>query len=266
MSNPSSGFVRAYSFKEGSDPSQSENRRERPFALNDLVSQKKGAARKFTFDSEIAQNFDQTNVDKAREGVKEIINDAINKAREKSIAIRELARNEGYKEGYETGYAQAFQKGELAAKEEFAPLLKDLHALLQTLGDLRKNMYPKVEREMVEMVLDLAKKVIHYELSTREDSVKEMIRIAVESVLDKEKMVIRINPADKIHAESFRPELLQLFEEIKSIIFEVHPSIEKGGCMVVSNFGTVDARIEKLNSQIDKILNLAPPAPENIET
>ena len=70
----------------------------------------------------------------------------------------------------------------------------------------------------------------------------------------------------KIYAESFRPEILQLFEETKSIIFEAHPSIEKGGCIIESNFGTVDARIEKLNDQIDKILNLAPPAPENIET
>ncbi|OGW20227.1 MAG: hypothetical protein A3K09_01020 [Nitrospinae bacterium RIFCSPLOWO2_12_FULL_47_7] len=262
MSDLSGNFARAYTFKESFGASRPQEGVGDPFILNDLVGQKKGAHRKFSFDSESSQNFDQTNVDRAREGVKEIVNDAINKARRKSSEIKEQAR----KEGYEIGYAEGFQKGEDSAKQEFAPLLLTLNDLLRVVGDLRRTMYPKVEREMVEMILDLAKKIIHHELSTREDSVKEMIRIAVESVLDKEKMIIRINPADKIYAESFRPEILQLFEETKSIIFEAHPSIEKGGCIIESNFGTVDARIEKLNDQIDKILNLAPPAPENIET
>lgn len=261
MYNQSNSFVRSHTFKEGIG-SQPQSGTGEAFILNDLVGKKKDASRKFSFDSEIAQNFDQTNVDRAREGVKEIINDAINKARQKAFEIKEQAR----KEGYEAGYTEGFQKGELSAKEEFAPFVKTLHELLQTVSDLRKKMYSKVEREMVEMILDLAKKIIHYELSIREDGVKEMIRIAVESVLDKQKMTIRINPADKIHAESFRPELLQLFEEIKNIVFEAHPSIEKGGCIVESNFGIVDARIEKLNDQIDKILNLAPPAPDNVET
>ena len=124
-------------------------------------------------------------------------------------------------------------------------------------------MYPKVEREMIEMVIQLAKKVIHYELSTREDSVQEMIQLAVQSVLDKESMIIKINPDDKGYAESFRPELHQLFGDIKNITFEAHSGIERGGCMIETNFGTIDARLEKLDEQIDKILNLAPPSVED---
>ena len=261
MSNSASRFVQSYTFSEkfGASPKGGSGD---VFVLNDLVSRKKGEHAKFSFDSESAQNFDQTNVNRAREGVKEIISDAINKARQKALEIKEEAK----REGYEAGYTEGFQKGEQSAKEEFGPFAKTLQELLSEISEFRKKMFSKVEREMVEMILDLAKKIIHYELSIREDGVKEMIRIAVESVLEREKMVIRINPADKIHAESFRPELLQMFEEIKNIIFEVHPGIERGGCIVESNFGTVDARIEKLNDQIDKILNLAPPAPENIET
>ncbi len=261
MYNQADRFVRAYTFRDSFGDSRKEGASADTFTFNELVGARQGEERRFSFDSEKARNFDEGNVTRAREGVKEIVADAIHKAKEKAAEIKALARHEGY----EFGYTDGFQKGEETAREEFAPLLKSLQDMLMELGVFRKKMYSKVEREMVEMILDLAKKVIHFELSTREDSIKEMIRIAVESVLQRERMTIRINPADKIHAESFRPELTQLFEEIKSITFESHPSIEKGGCIVESNFGTVDARIEKLNEQIDKILNLAPPAPENIE-
>ena len=75
-------------------------------------------------------------------------------------------------------------------------------------------------------------------------------------------MVIRIHPSDKGHAETFRPELQRMFGEIKNITFEEHPGIERGGCVINTNFGTVDAQVHQLEEQIDKILKLTPAVPE----
>lgn len=257
MFNKPDRFVRGFGPVKESPLSQDPTGKQ--FNLHEQISKKRAEHRRFLFDSEQARNFDVTSVDRAREGVKEIVLDAINKAKSKSLEIREEARKEGFVEGYAKGY----QKGVEDAKNEYAPFLKTLQDTLADLSGFRKKMYAKVEREMMEMVLDLAKKVIHNELLTREDAIKETIRFAVESVLDREKMTIRINPADKLHAESFRPELQQLFSEIKNVSFEAHPSVEKGGCIIESNFGSVDARLDKLGEQIDKILNLAPPPLEN---
>lgn len=238
------------------------------FRFAEKVDPEKSGETNFVYDSEIARNFDETNVTKARQGVMDILRNAIDKAKSKSVQIREEAR----KLGYDEGHAEGFQKGEKAAREEFAPLLQTLQDLVQELSKLRGKMYPKVEREMIEMVVGLAKKVIHNELAIREDRIQEMIRLAVQSVLDKETMVIKINPADQGYAESFRPELHQMFSEIKNITFEASPAMERGGCVIETNFGTVDARIKNLDEQIDKILNLAPvalepdnPEPDNAE-
>jgi len=48
--------------------------------------------------------------------------------------------------------------------------------------------------------------------------------------------------------------ITNLFSEIKNITFEEHPGIEKGGCVIETNFGTIDAKVDQLESQIDKIL------------
>ena len=41
--------------------------------------------------------------------------------------------------------------------------------------------------------------------------------------------------------------------------------ITRGGCVIETNFGVIDARIEKLEEQIDRILNLSPNPPENLK-
>ena len=241
--------------KEGESPNEV-----RSFELDELNIQDSSMRRGFTYDSENARNFDQANVTKAKEGVKELLKDALDKAKRQSLEIRAHAKKEGHDEGYNDG----FKKGEEAAKEEFSPFLETIQGLIADLTVFRKNMYDKGEREMIEMVVGLAKKVIHFEFSTRDDAVQEMIRLAVQSVLDRESMVIKINPADKGYAESFRPELHHLFSEIKNITFEAHSGVERGGCVVETNFGVVDARMDKLGEQMDRILNLAPPPPDEL--
>ena len=233
---------------------------ERSFQFDELTIQNPSIRRGFSYDSDKARNFDQSNVDKAKQGVMELLKDAMDKAKRQVTELKSNAR----KEGYDTGFEGGFKKGKESAKEEFSPFLETTQNLIEELSGFRKEMYDKVEREMIEMVINLTKKVIHFEFSTREDAVQDMIRLAVQSVLDRESMVIKINPTDKEYAESFRPELHHMFNEIKNITFVAHSGIERGGCVVETNFGVIDARIEKLEEQIDRILNLSPAPPEKL--
>jgi len=233
----------------------------RLFELGEFLGTGSNQDRGFSFDSETARNFDADNINKAKQGVKELIGDAVAKAKSLAIEIKENAYKEGHKTGYEEGFQTAYQKGENSAKEEFIPLLQTINSLIQELSEFRTMMYPKVEKEMIEMITGLTKKILQHEINTNEDSVKQMILLAINSVIDKENMTIRIHPSDKAHAEAFSPELKNLFSEIKNITFEEHPGIEKGGCVIETNFGTIDAKVDQLESQIDKILKLAPTVP-----
>ena len=233
----------------------------RLFELSEFLSTRSNQDRGFSFDSETARNFDVGNVNKARQGVKELMADAISKAKSSAIEIKENAYNEGHKTGLEEGFQTAYQKGENSAKEEFVPLLQTINSMIRELSEYRTMMYPKVEKEMIEMITGLTKKILQHEINTNEDSVKQMILLAINSVIDKENMTIRIHPSDKAHAEAFSPELKNLFSEIKNITFEEHSGIEKGGCVIETNFGTIDARVDQLENQIEKILKLAPAVP-----
>ena len=92
---------------------------ERAFQLNELILEKPSMRRDFTYDSENARNFDQANVNKAKVGVKELLKDALDKAKRQATDIKSKAQ----KEGYDSGYSEGFKKGEDAAREEFKPFL-----------------------------------------------------------------------------------------------------------------------------------------------
>jgi flagellar assembly protein FliH len=233
---------------------------ERSFQFDELTIQNPSIRRGFVYDSDKARNFDQLNVNKAKEGVIQLLQDAMDKAKKQ---VGELKSN-SQKQGYDTGFQDGFNKGKEAAKEEFTPVLETTQQLVEELSEFRKEMYGKVEREMIEMVIALTKKVIHFEFSIREDAVQDMIRLGVQSVLDRESMVIKIHPTDKEYAESFLPELHNMYSEIKNITFVTNSGIKRGGCVIETNFGVIDARIEKLEEQIDRILNLAPPQPDKL--
>jgi flagellar assembly protein FliH len=259
--NLSSQFKSSSTFV-GLDDAEEKNKDEtRLFELNEFLSTTSKLNRGFSFDSETARNFDVDNVKRAKQGVKELMADAITKAKSIAIEIKENAQQEGHKTGYDEGFKAAYEKGENSAKEEFIPLLQTINSLTRELSEFRTMMYPKVEKEMVEIITGLTKKILQHEIDTKEDSVKQMILLAINSVVDKEKMVIRIHPSDKKHAEAFSPELKNLFSEIKNITFEEHSGIEKGGCIIETNFGTIDAQVDQLENQVDKILKLTPAVP-----
>lgn len=230
----------------------------RTFELTELVPPDRVLKREFAFDSENEQNFDQRNIDKAREGVKEIFADAMTNIKAQAKILRE----EGKNQGYEAGYAEGFKAGEQAAREASAPLLETLKNAIRDVSEFRTLMYPKVEREMIKMIVGLTQKVIQVELGGKEDRVKEMIRLAVQSVLDRESMVLQIHPDDLKHAQHILPALQQEFHEIKNVTLEGRPSIPRGSCIVDTNFGTIEARFDDLQDQIEKILHLAPPLPD----
>lgn len=215
----------------------------------------KGGRREFSYESETARNFNDSNVNKAKIGVKEVMADAINKAKSQVTQIK----GQAHKEGFDAGFLEGLEKARVAAQEDFDPFLQSLQNSIEHLNQFRTKMYGKVEREMIEMVVALAKRVIHFELSTNEGAVQAMIRLGVQSVLNREQLTIKINPEDKGYAESFRPELQQMFHDIKNITLTANPGIQRGGCIVESNFGTIDSQIDQLDAQIDRIMEMTPP-------
>lgn len=227
------------------------------FNLDDYVREAKSLKSEFIHDLEQERKIEPSHALKTEQDANELSSDAVEKMKDEAAKIQEEARKQGYQEGHEEGY----QTGAQVVRERFTSSMDALQTLVDDLSGVRKKTYPLLEREIVEMVTALVRKVVHLELKSKEGGIREIVRMAIESVLDRESLVIKIHPDDHRELEDYGQELIHLFHEIKSVEFESHASVPRGNCVVETNFGTVEAGLDHLDEHIDRILHLAPPPP-----
>jgi flagellar assembly protein FliH len=158
-----------------------------------------------------------------------------------------LARIE--KEAYEKGFEQGQRDGFALEESKIEEMGKQLDAIFTGLLELKPQIYAESERELLKLAMLIAKKVIGEEVRTNSAIIGNSIRSALKFLTDKRKIRIIIHPEDMEEARRLLPDLakqtkgghLQLTED---------NSIARGGCILETGFGSINATIE---DQLDLI-------------
>jgi flagellar assembly protein FliH len=107
------------------------------------------------------------------------------------------------------------------------------------------------EARVLKLVVAVARKVIHQEVSTDRDVILGVLREAVKNVLDRDRIKVRMSPRDRERLSKLTPGLIAGFEGIRSVVLEADESIGPGGAVIETAFGEVDATVEQ---QLEEIL------------
>ena len=147
------------------------------------------------------------------------------------------ARQAGYQDGYRDGlvaldsFKQSFAM-QMAA--QFGPLLKNFE---QQLGALEQQMAQAV----AQAALLLARRVVRAELHAHPEQVAEVAAQAVQAVLQSAGHIrVLVHPDDHPLVAAGAEEALQA----RGARLLASPDIERGGCVVESDLGCIDARID----------------------
>ncbi len=151
----------------------------------------------------------------------------------------------------DTGFADGFEKGKLAVTAELEGVIQKLRLAYMDIEKYRKQLYLKAEKETVELALAVARKIIVQEISVDRQIVLNVVKGALDKVVDHENVKIRINPQDLETVQTALFEFLPHVEKLENVHFEADAAITSGGCIVETNFGNIDARIENQLDQID---------------
>lgn len=157
--------------------------------------------------------------------------------KEKARDIEERAYIEGFTQGERAGFESAKKKLEL--------ILNDFRQALLELDKIKKEISLNAEREMVELALAIARKIVCHEVSINKEVVLSVIKEALKKVVDHEKIKIRMNPSDLEFIKNAKFHFSNLVDNIESITFEEDETILNGGCVIETNLGDIDARIER---------------------
>ena len=156
------------------------------------------------------------------------------------------------REAYEKGFAQGQKDGLDLEKSKMEEMGKQYEALLAELRDLKIHILRDSEGEMLRLIEIIAKKIIGEEIKTTEAVIRHSIKSAAKFLTDKRKVRIIINPDDMEEVKKMLPDLSRLTKGGNFQLTE-DPSIGKGGCMLETGFGRVNATIE---DQIDELIKV----------
>ncbi len=148
------------------------------------------------------------------------------------------------RDAYNKGLEDGLNKGRLLTLKEIGTEIKILKGLIEGTERLKDELYRKIENDVVEISVMIAKKIIGEIAEEDRNIVVNIAKEAIKRASDREVLRIRVAPVDYDALNKKRSELLQCIDGIKSLIFEADESVQPGGCLIETNQGEIDARIE----------------------
>ncbi len=169
----------------------------------------------------------EAEVYEAHQHAKEIIESAEAQAAEILATAedeREAALAEAREAGKQEGLAQMTELL-VRARQEAAALIE------------------RNEEELVRLALVCAERIIGRALELDANLILEIATQAIESVRQQRELVLRVHPDDALRLRNSRKKLMDLLGRTKDIAVREDPEIERGGCIIETENGTVDAQL-----------------------
>jgi flagellar assembly protein FliH len=159
--------------------------------------------------------------------------------------VEQQAYCRGFEEGVRSGFAQGEKSGGEAALLRVSQALDACCRLTAELEALRRAAAVELETETVELSLAIARKIIGRELLTSPEIVAGVVRRALSRVEHAGRITIRLNPADLALLSELSPPVTDGRPDAGLTRFETDAGITRGGCLIETDGGEIDARIER---------------------
>lgn len=165
--------------------------------------------------------------------------------------IKDDAKQDGFKQGHDDGYS--------AGESEIERLVERLRKMVEALMLRREEILKETEQQIVELVILMTRKVVKIISETQKTAIMSNILAALKKVKSRGNVILHVNLEDLKLASANADEFIKRVENIQGITVVEDSTVEKGGCVVETDFGAIDARISsQLNELEEKIMEISP--------
>lgn len=196
----------------------------------------------------------QALLDDAARNAELLLTDAHNRARalvEDAAARADAIAQDARKRGSDDG----FHAGRDAADREMSDMLVTMRGLLEMARVERHKLIEEAEPELVRLALGIAERVLHQQVALDRGVVVEMAKTAIARLIERDSVTVRVNPADLERIREHRDELVAI-GDIRNLRVVEDKRVDRGGVVVDTDAGTIDARIGTQLEEARKILHI----------
>ncbi|MCM2280740.1 MAG: FliH/SctL family protein [Bdellovibrionaceae bacterium] len=154
-------------------------------------------------------------------------------------------QEEAYQQAYQLGLDEGRERALASHQRDLEEKLGALDQLVSRIGSLKTELTTANESYLMKLLYYMASRVAMDEIHARPEVILSILRQSVEDAQSEEKVTVRVSRQDYEFISSAKEKLGKDVEFVKRIKFEESDSIAPGGCVVETNYGSVDATIEK---------------------
>lgn len=210
--------------------------------------------------AEVKRQTDQAQIIKndAEKAASKIIEDAkleaeriIQEANVEKENIKATAHQDGYKEGHEQGFMEG--------QNEVNRLVERIHKIVESVMVRREEILCETEQQIVELVLLMTRKVVKIISENQKTVVLSNVLAALKKIRTRGNITLRVNTEDLKLTTAHVDEFIKRIENVNGISVIEDSSVDKGGCIVETDFGAIDARISSQLAELEsKIMEISP--------
>jgi flagellar assembly protein FliH len=161
-----------------------------------------------------------------------------------AAAALEQRAKESWQQGFDAGEAAARQKleGEIRARFE------KLSATIAEVAGLRSETIRRAEADTVRLSIEIARRVLHRELSVDSSALEALIKAALEKLRQQEVYRVRVSPGE----EKLMRSCLEQAGRGQAIEVVADPSQSRGGVFFEISRGALDASVDTQLREIER--------------
>lgn len=163
------------------------------------------------------------------------VEDPIALARAEAERIREEARAQGYAEGVAAARAEA--------EPRVASALAALRQAIDGVDEVRGETAALVERDAIELALQLAEKIVAGALAVESERVVDVVRGALRRLAERRRVTILVNPDDLETVRAATDSFAATLGGIEHCEVQAERRIAAGGAIVRTDEGEIDATV-----------------------
>jgi flagellar assembly protein FliH len=216
----------------------------------------RGLGSKIVFDYSDMHRQCEDYLEQARSEAQRISDEAKRDSEEIRRRAYEEGRNEGLREGLSHAAADIEKKAAQLADGMALEKLQTTFPALQSAGEAmvheRDRWLSRWESTAVELAVAIAEKILHREIELHPDVSVELVRETLDLAAGSSRLELRMHPDDVTLLGPHADEVVRAASRCGEVEISGDASIARGGCVIETQHGTIDAQLE---TQLGRIMS-----------
>ena len=197
----------------------------------------------------------KANAEKTAQDVVRQAQDEAQKILSDAHAEEQTIKDSAHLDGFTAGHDEGFAKG----RDEVERLIARMHTILESVMQRREEILSETEQQIVELVVLMTRKVVKVISDNQKSVINNNVLAALKKVKGRGSVTLRVNLEDLKLTTQNTDEFIKRCENIQGITIMEDSTVEKGGCIVETDFGSIDARISSQLAEVEnRVMEVSP--------